>query len=781
MKLRGKPAHPLRTLIAFSVLAVAALAIGVTVVARALTSSFRQLENSATQQKSEQVYRAFEADLRQLYISNRDYAEWDDAEQYIRTRNQDFIGSNFSAETLLAMHVDLVWIMDSEGKDVYSQFLNRHTKELMTPAPVAMLDQLRRFQTADRTLRERSPAERTVHTNWGLAAVSTVAISRSNYSNPTGATMLFARYIEPEDIARIQVTSHLPVQMISLVRGSRPVGTLPREVNSWALRGRTSTYVRPSGRDSITGYAIVRSVDRNPIAVFATTGDRDIFALGSQTTWYLLGCIVALFVAFGVLATGLMMRMLRMQAREFEHRRQIDAREQENSRNLVRQAQRDSLTGLPNRAYLQARLPLLLQALAGSNRLLALICMDIDHFKNVNDSRGHKCGDQMLQVVARRLRATVSTHDVVVRTGGDDFVIIASLMPDMESIAKMAERLQAAVSGEMVIDDKSVSISVSMGLAICPHDGTDMDALLKNADIALFQAKDAGRSCHRFFSSDMHLRISEHAEIEQALRQAIGTTQLYMHYQPIVDLKDGRVSSLEALMRWQHPVLGQISPARFVPVAEKSGLIMDIGLLALREVMVQQRAWLDAGVPVVPIAVNVSPMQLERQDFAALVARLTLELGVDPQWIRFEITESAMMKEPERLVGTLRALRERGSKVLIDDFGTGYSSLSYLGRLPVDILKIDRAFVRDMVGSGGHSPLVEAVIDMARRLNLSTVAEGVETLEQAALLREAGCDFAQGYVYSKPVSAVQCKALLEQLRCENPITETMVARILKVG
>jgi EAL domain-containing protein (putative c-di-GMP-specific phosphodiesterase class I) len=254
-----------------------------------------------------------------------------------------------------------------------------------------------------------------------------------------------------------------------------------------------------------------------------------------------------------------------------------------------------------------------------------------------------------------------------------------------------------------------------------------------------------------------------------------------MEYQPIVDLESGCVVSLEALMRWRHPELGLVPPMRFIPVAEKSGLIVELGQHALREVLNQQRAWLDEGVPVVPVAVNVSPLQLERTDFAALVATMAASAGLDPTWVRFEITESAMMRDPDKLVGTLRALRAGGSQVLIDDFGTGYSSLSYLDKLPVDIVKIDRAFVRDLTSANDQCPIMDAVIDMARRLKLKTVAEGVETAEQVMLLRNRGCDYAQGYFYSKPVSARHCRTLLEQLRRERPITETMVMRVLGAG
>jgi diguanylate cyclase (GGDEF)-like protein len=773
--------RPLHSLMLFGGLALVVLAIGITIVARALTSSFSELEHEATQQKAEQVYRAFEADLQQLAISNRDYAEWDDAEEFIHKRDPEFVLGNFSAETLSAMHVDVVWIVDAAGKDIYSTYLERSTGNAISPAPTAMLEQLRRFQSKERALRERSPAERTVLTGRGLAAVSAIEITRSNFSDATGAIMLFARYVEASDIARVATTSHLPVEMTLLGGNPQPAQALPGEVRTWAREAQGPTYIRTSGHDSITGYSLVRDIDQKPVALFATTGSRDIFALGMRTTWYLLACIVALFVVFGALAGGLILRLLALQTRAFQHREEVEKQERENKRNLVRQSQRDSLTGLPNRVYLQARMPRLLQALAGSDRLLAVICLDLDHFKTVNDSRGHKCGDKLLQVVARRLRAAVSEHDLVARTGGDEFAIVASLMPDMAAISTLAERLQAALSADIMVEGRPVTISASMGVAVCPQDGTDMEALFKRADIALFQAKDAGRTCHQFFSSGTDLRIRADAELEQALRQAITANELYMDFQPIVSLTDGRVASLEALMRWKHPELGLISPAQFVPIAEKSGLIMDVGLLALRQVLAQQRRWLDAGVPIVPIAVNVSPMQLERQDFAALVAQMTAEADVDPQWVRFEITESAMMKEPGRLVGTLQALRDRGSKVLIDDFGTGYSSLSYLDRLPVDILKIDRAFVRDMVGAGGHSPIVGAVIDMARRLRLSTIAEGVESREQAAMLLEAGCDFAQGFLYSKPVSAMHCGDLLERLRGDTPISETVVARVLRVG
>jgi diguanylate cyclase (GGDEF)-like protein len=771
----------LRPLVVFSLVALLVLGVGVTLGARTLLGSFGVVERQATQQKAEQVYRAFEADLRQLRISNRDYAQWDDAEHYARHPDPTFIAGNFSAPTLIAMHVDIVWIVDAQGRTVFSELVDRSTQKATTPAPPALLEQLRRFQTTARGLREIALARSTLLTSEGLVAASATEISRSDHSHPTGAVMLFGRVIRDEEIQRVAETSRLTVQMTRLREASDSDARLPPEVRNWATNGSSPTLVQVIDDGQIAGYAAIEDVDGQRVAIFATPGPRDIYALGARTTWILLSSIVALVLSFGVTAILLLLRMLRLQHRDFEHLQLAEEQQRLSRHSLAKQAQQDALTGLPNRAYLNVRLPRLLKKFAGSDRLLAIIHLDVDHFKNVNDSRGHNCGDQLLQVLAKRLRATVYSHDLVARMGGDEFVVIASLMPDVETIDRFTARLQAAVSTDMVVDNQPMNVTASIGIAVFPRDGTDMETLFKHADIALFQAKEAGRSCHRFFASDMNARISDYVALEQALRHAIGSGEIAMHYQPIVDLQDCRVVSLEALMRWQHPTMGAIEPGRFIPVAEKSGLILDIGRLALQQVLAQQRAWLDAGVPIVPIAVNVSPLQLERTDFPALVAQMSAAAGVDPRWIRFEITESAMMKDPDKLVGALQTLRERGSQILVDDFGTGYSSLSYLDRLPVDILKIDRAFICDFVREGGHSPIVDAVIDMARRLQLRTVAEGVETMEQAALLRERGCDYAQGYFYSKPVSAEHCRSLLQHLDHERPLTNTMVLRVVSGG
>ena len=877
-----------RPLILFCAGTLTVLCAGIVVGSRSLIGSFEQVESTAVAQKAQQVFRAFDADLNQLAISDRDYAEFDDAADFVRDRTPKFVATNLVPETLSGLHVDLVWIVDARGQEIYSGYLDRGNGQLVSPAPHERLAGLQRFMTADERMRATNPTERLVLTAGGLTAVAALEIKRSDRSEPTGAVMLFARYIQDAEIQRMRATSQLPVSVAYLGGGQAELASLPPDVRDWALRpgGSGRTLVRADDEQRITGYTLIRNLDHTPLALFVTPGPREISALGKRATWSLLGSLAALFIVFGAAVVWLLLRLQRsfearqsaearhryigaqlhesivlldaesheivevnervrnalgwtpedlarhrvqeifpditadaidqairsgvrtvltsraasgggqdsdtevaitgmeLQGRalitlvghDISHRRQAEERERSGRRKLLKLAQHDPLTGLPNRMYLQSRLPQVLKKVAASDRLLAVIYVDIDHFKDINDSRGHGSGDQLLQIVAQRLRAAIGAHDLVARMGGDEFVVVGSLLPDLDAVNHLAALLRAAVRAPVIIDGEPLTVTASLGLALCPRDGQDLETLLKRADIALYSAKEAGRDCYRVFAGDMDVRVNEGVALEQALRHSLGTDQFYMVYQPVVDLRTGRLGSLEALMRWRHPELGMIMPAHFIPAAEKTGLIVELGLQALRMVLAQMREWLDAGVPIVPVAINVSTMQFDRTDFAALVAQLAAEADVDPRWLRFEITESAVIKETQKLIATLQTLRALGSQVLIDDFGTGYSSLSYLNELPISALKIDRAFVRDLSPETARRSVINAVVDMARRLGLFTVAEGVETAEQQSVLRRLGCDFGQGYFYSKPVIARDCRALLEDLRCERALTPTTLMR-----
>ena len=433
----------------------------------------------------------------------------------------------------------------------------------------------------------------------------------------------------------------------------------------------------------------------------------------------------------------------------------------------------DPLTHLPNRLLMKDRLR---QALLRANRMkqrVAICFLDLDHFKRINDTLGHDFGDQLLQEVSQRmlecLRKTDSiTRPTVVhaqahvaRLGGDEFTILLSDLHEAEGAEKAVRRILGAIRKPFRINERELFISGSMGIAIYPEDGSDLDTLLKNADTEMYHAKEAGRNNFQFYSKSMSAAAAERLSLESSLRRAVDRDELLLLYQPVVDLNTGEIVAAEALLRWRHPELGILSPAKFIPVAEESGLIVPIGEWVLQAACLQARAWATEGFQPIRIAVNLSGRQFKEHRLIDSVRRALQQAGAEPESLELEITESLLMHSEPETLSTLQQMKEMGLGLSIDDFGTGYSSLSYLKNFPVDRLKIDRSFVKGIPGQERDVALMSAIIAMAHNLNLKVVAEGVETEDQLAFLCERGCDEMQGYLFSKPIEA---EALRQQLR-----------------
>ena len=430
-------------------------------------------------------------------------------------------------------------------------------------------------------------------------------------------------------------------------------------------------------------------------------------------------------------------------------------------RKLDHLAYHDVLTDLPNRMLLQDRLSQAIESALRQGKQLAVIFLDLDRFKNINDSLGHAVGDQLLQAVAQRLLACVRHSDTVSRLGGDEFVLLLSTITHTEDAALTAEKVLALLAETYQIDRSDLNISVSIGISIYPNDGQDAETLLKNADTAMYCAKENGRNNYKLFTQDMNAQVVQRQSIEASLRRALERQEFVLHYQPKINLHSGAIVGVEALIRWNHPELGLLLPAQFIAIAEDSGLILPIGRWVLREACFQARAWRQAGLPPITIAVNTSALEFRDKDFLENI-RATLDATcLEPHYLELELTESVLMRDAESTNALLHALAELGVKLAVDDFGTGYSSLSYLRQFPIDTLMIDQSFVSQMNGRADDATIVAAVISLGKSLHKHVIAEGVETVEQYAFLLAEHCEEGQGFYFSHPVLAKTLATLLQ--------------------
>lgn len=457
---------------------------------------------------------------------------------------------------------------------------------------------------------------------------------------------------------------------------------------------------------------------------------------------WLLALVCVCILASGLIA-WLVLQRRRLSARLSEPRHDMP-------QGLAFHAYHDTLTGLPNRAFLMQELE---RALAHpDDGSLAVMFVDLDGFKAINDSLGHEAGDTFLRAVATSLRSSVRDRDVVSRFGGDEFVVVVRSYGGMENLVRVCRKVLDLVSQPVSVAGQLVAVSPSIGVAMAPQDGNDADTLIRNADAAMYAVKETGKADFRFYEDGMLEQARERLTLTVELREALQRGELSVAYQPKRNLRDGSLAGVEALARWNHPVRGLVPPSTFVAVAERSGLIHALGEYVLRAVLNQLKAWDHEGMFVDYVAINLSMHELSRPAFVETLNRLVRSYGVDPTRIRFELTESTAMREPEETLRQLVKLRSHGFDLLIDDFGAGYWNLSHLRELPIGTIKIDQSFVRGSQSNLADREITEAIVGLARKLNMRTIAEGVETEAQAEWLRELGCDIGQGYFFARPMS-----------------------------
>lgn len=434
------------------------------------------------------------------------------------------------------------------------------------------------------------------------------------------------------------------------------------------------------------------------------------------------------------------------------------ARFHASEKNLTYLAQHDGLTRLPNRILGNELLTEAMRAAAEEKNLVAMLFVDLDNFKDVNDSLGHSAGDDFLVQVAQRLRESVRQSDIVCRQGGDEFLIGLTGLQHPDAVAKVSQDILQKMQAPFQLRGLEVLASCSIGIALYPQHGNSFDELMRHADLAMYHAKEAGRNTFRFFSEDIRSSVTESLHLISSLRQAVTQGEFVLHYQPVYDLHSGKLLGAEALVRWQNPKLGMVSPGLFITLAEKSGLIVDIGQWVLTEACRQMQAWRQQGATDLFVSVNLSPVQFSRGNVEAVIAQALRETGLDPRQLELEVTESTLIHDTEKFITTLGRIQHSGIRMSIDDFGTGYSNLSYLQRFPVHKLKIDQSFVRRLMQGQKDVAMVSAIIHLAKSLQLTVTAEGVENEATREALTRMGCDQAQGYLFARPMPAKDFEA-----------------------
>lgn len=520
--------------------------------------------------------------------------------------------------------------------------------------------------------------------------------------------------------------------------------------------GETPTQKMKSGIDDVTRYISARQLYDLPLAVVVGLSvEEQLAAVRSNTTDYLwraaAGSLLLIFIMF---LLGRMSRELALSRRRAAEEQMAHARQVEYL------AFHDGLTGLPNRSLFSKLLTQSIAYASRYNKRLAVLFLDLDRFKQINDTLGHEAGDDLLKEVATRLKSALRESDIVARMGGDEFVAILPEMEDDSYSTVVAKKILAAVAQPFTLVGQEFRITVSIGISIYPHDGLDEQTLTKNADVAMYQAKQEGKNNYQFYSDKMNANSLERLALESGLRHALENNEFELHYQAKRDTQSGQITGMEALLRWQHKDLGTVAPLKFIPVAEESGLIVPIGKWVLRTACEQNVQWQKQGLPPLSIAVNLTERQFLDENLIRDLTKILKETKMAPDLLELEITESLLMHDVNKTLGILTQLKNMGVLIAIDDFGTGYSSLATLKQFPLNTIKIDRSFIRDVAKSPGDKALTEAIIAMGRALSLTVVAQGVETKAQADYLRRKDCDEFQGFYFYKPVPASEVPDLL---------------------
>ncbi|MFY0543967.1 bifunctional diguanylate cyclase/phosphodiesterase [Brevibacillus sp. H7] len=748
-----------------------------------LLGSFSWMEEKDTREDMRRVLNSFSAGVEDLVSTSRDYATRDDTYAFIQDanvsegRNHPFVTRNFPDETFAIHHINFLLLLNAKGDIVYQKGYDMLADQEVPVSPELIRQIHQRQDLFLRHTHHDSSKSGLLILEDKPAAVASLPIIRSDKTGPIRGTLIAGYYIDSHYV-KYQSALTRNLLQLSLYKNT------PIPVEAELPEG--SVWISEKDENKIQANALVYDLYGNPAFVLQFEKPRSIYFQGKSSLLYYLASLMITGIIFTVVIlyflekvilsrlSGLITSIKTIsQTKDFSARVRLTGTDEisdleqefnvmmsvleESQGTIMHRAYHDFLTDLPNRNLFYEQLEQALETAARQHHQVAILFIGLDKFKQINDTFGHEVGDLLLLMATQRLLACIRSDDFLSRLGGDEFIVLLPSIAERGMIDNIADRIRESLSEPFHLKNHQVYASASIGISIYPSDGTDPEILIKHADMAMRRVKREGKNNYRQFTPDMQEETDRKLLLEHHLRLAVERNELQLYYQPKVCMHTGRITGMEALLRWMHPELGVISPEEFIPLAEETGLITSIGEWVLRTACRQNKSWQLAGFPPVSVAVNLSSIQFEQDDLVAIIEQVLRDTGMDPHFLELEITESIAIQNIDHVVEKLLTLRKMGIHISIDDFGTGYSSLSYLKRFPIDSLKIDKAFVRDITEDAN---IPTAIIAMAHRLSLSVTAEGVETNEQLELLRKLRCNFLQGYLFSEPLPAHEFEQLL---------------------
>ncbi len=741
--------------------------------------SYEEREQQDMNKQIERVVKFLGHELYELDLIGREYAMRDDTYNFLYDKNQDYIDRSIADNFFVYSRLNIFILIDTEGNVVFKKAFDLEEK-IEVPISENLLRYIAKHQSLFDSSEKSDGIVGFITLQDEHMIVSVSPILARHFQGSSHGILIVGRHIDENKLALLSEQTQLSISFADDREKHQSLKQI--SISSTLFKRKLHAWIGSGDKKYIDGYISINDMKEKSDLMLKVKTQRKIYSQGRTTIFYFIFVTVFLSIIFltsvwffmnrvifnrlNILMLGLhkmgkysdasrvsLLSKDEFSALEDEFHNMIEAIEI-SQKQIIHQAQHDILTNLPNRRYFYEQAEALLRKAHDENRIAAVLFIDLDHFKSINDSFAHRVGDLLLQAAAKRLKTVAPEESILSRLGGDEFLVFLSEIESVVEAEAIAKQIIKSFSKPFKIDDRQLVITASIGMSIYPLDGADLEVLINNADIAMYKVKKETKNNYKLYKSDMRNRLSG-----DMLRKALERDELMVYYQPQINGCTQKIEGMEALLRWKHPKLGMISPFEFIPLAEETGLIVLIGEWVLREACLQNKKWQNAGYKNICVSVNISSIQLMRQDFMESVKGILDETNLETSYLELEITESIALHKADAVIFKLQKLRDMGIRITIDDFGTGYSSLSYLERFPIDCLKIDKMFMNNIV----HNPTIpKVIIGMAKSLGISVIAEGVETKEQLEEVTKLGCLIIQGYLFSEPLPVDKLGELLRE-------------------